>query len=236
MIRRVIQINEDLCNGCGLCVTACHEGAIGLKDGKAVLLRDDYCDGLGDCLPSCPTNAISFIEREALPYDEEAVLKNMAEKAKAEGKDAPVFAGCPGSMSKSLNTSATDESENVKLTSELTMWPVQLQLVNPQAQFFNGADLLVAADCTPFAYANFHKEFMKNKVVLIGCPKLDSADYLEKIKTIVALNDIKSVSIVRMEVPCCGGLERAVVEGVQASGKGLETEVKVISIDGNIIK
>ncbi len=234
MIRRVIQINEELCNGCGLCVTACHEGAIGLKNGKAVLLRDDYCDGLGDCLPSCPTKAITFIEREALPFDEEAVLKHMAEKAKAENKETPIFAGCPGSMSKALDTSSKEDTPNIALTSELTMWPVQLQLVNPQAQFFNNAELLISADCTPFAYANFHKEFMKNKVTLIGCPKLDNADYLEKIKTIVELNNIKSVSIVRMEVPCCGGLERAVVEGVKASGKDLDVNVTVITIDGNI--
>ena len=201
MIRKIIEINEELCNGCGLCAHACHEGAIGIVDGKAKLLRDDYCDGFGDCLPACPMNAIRFIEREAPEYNEAEVLANKA----ASGN-------------------------------QINNWPVQIKLVSPFAPCFNGADLLIAADCTAYAYGNFHQEFIKNKVTLIGCPKLDEGDYSEKLTQIIANNDIKSVTIVRMEVPCCGGLENAAKKAIQDSGKFLPWQVHTISIDGKILE
>ena len=203
MIRRVIQIEEDKCNGCGACAKACHEGAIGMVNGKAKLMRDDYCDGLGDCLPACPMDAIHFIEREAEAYDEAAVLKNKEEKAKAE-------------------------------RSRLRQWPVQIKLVPTNAPYFDGAKLLIAADCTAYAYANFHQDFIKGKITLVGCPKLDAVDYSEKLTEIIATNDIKSVTIVRMEVPCCGGLEHAATEALKASGKFIPWQVVTIGIDGTI--
>ncbi len=228
MIRQIIKINEELCNGCELCVKACHEGAIGMKNGKAILLRDDYCDGLGDCLPACPTNAISFEQREALAYDEEAVLENI----KKAGKVQP--SGCPGSMARELNS--TSNTTTTIVESELTMWPVQLQLVAPNAQFFNGANLVLAADCCAYAYGNFHQDFMKNKVTVIGCPKLDDADYYNKLLTILQNNTINSFTVTRMEVPCCGGLAMAAVKAFEDCGKNFEMEVVTISLDGKVLK
>ncbi len=227
MIRQVIKIDPDKCNGCTICVNACHEGAIGMKDGKAVLLRDDYCDGLGDCLPACPTGAITFETREALPYDEVAVLENM----KKAGK---VPTGCPGSMAQS-HAPKSSNTTSEKIESELTMWPVQIQLVAPNAFFFNDADLLVSADCCAFAYGNFHQDFMKDKVTLIGCPKLDDADYYNKLVQILSHNNVKSVAVARMEVPCCGGLQFAVEKAVQDCGKNIELKVVTISTKGDIV-
>ncbi len=196
MIRRIIQINEEKCNGCGACAATCHESAIGMVDGKAKLLRDDYCDGLGDCLPACPTGAITFVEREAAAYDEAAVIKNQR---------------------------------------PLQQWPVQIKLVPTSAPYFDGAKLLIAADCTAYAYANFHEDFMKGKIVLVGCPKLDSIDYSEKLEEIIRSNNITEVTIVRMEVPCCGGLEMAVKKALQNSGKFIPWQVATISVDGKIL-
>lgn len=196
MIRRIIQINEEKCNGCGACAATCHESAIGMVDGKAKLLRDDYCDGLGDCLPACPTGAITFVEREAAAYDEAAVIKNQR---------------------------------------PLQQWPVQIKLVPTSAPYFDGAKLLIAADCTAYAYANFHEDFMKGKIVLVGCPKLDSIDYSEKLEEIIRNNNITEVTIVRMEVPCCGGLEMAVKKALQNSGKFIPWQVATISVDGKIL-
>ena len=196
MIRRIIQINEEKCNGCGACAATCHESAIGMVDGKAKLLRDDYCDGLGDCLPACPTGAITFVEREAAAYDEAAVIKNQR---------------------------------------PLQQWPVQIKLVPTSAPYFDGVKLLIAADCTAYAYANFHEDFMKGKIVLVGCPKLDSIDYSEKLEEIIRSNNITEVTIVRMEVPCCGGLEMAVKKALQNSGKFIPWQVATISVDGKIL-
>lgn len=208
MIRRIIKIDEDKCIGCELCVNACHEGAIGMVNGKAKLLRDDYCDGLGDCLPVCPTGAISFEEREAAEYNEAAVQENMKKK---QNQSLPC--GCPGSQMKTISrenhpkTVRTDVDENV---SQLSQWPVQIKLVPVNAPYFEDANLLIAADCTAYAYGNFHDKFMRNKITLIGCPKLDEGDYAEKLTAIIKNNNIKSVTVVRMEVPCCGGIENAV--------------------------
>ena len=220
MIRRVIQIDEEKCNGCGICVTACHEGAIGMVDGKARLMRDDYCDGLGDCLPNCPTGAISFIEREAAAYDEAAVKANMERKEthKAAGREA-----------------FQEEVSRETVQSQLQQWPCQIQLVPVNAPYFEDAKLLIAADCTAYAYANVHEEFMKGKITLIGCPKLDQIDYSEKLTQIIAENNIKSVTVLRMEVPCCGGLENAAVKALKNSGKFLPWQVVTISIDGRIL-
>ena len=220
MIRRVIQIDEEKCNGCGICVTACHEGAIGMVDGKARLMRDDYCDGLGDCLPNCPTGAISFIEREAAAYDEEAVKANMERKEthKAAGREA-----------------FQEEVSRETVQSQLQQWPCQIKLVPVNAPYFEDAKLLIAADCTAYAYANVHEEFMKGKITLIGCPKLDQIDYSEKLTQIIAENNIKSVTVLRMEVPCCGGLENAAVKALKNSGKFLPWQVVTISIDGRIL-
>ena len=220
MIRRVIQIDEEKCNGCGICVTACHEGAIGMVDGKARLMRDDYCDGLGDCLPNCPTGAISFIEREAAAYDEAAVKANMERKEthKAAGREA-----------------YQEEVSRETVQSQLQQWPCQIKLVPVNAPYFEDVKLLIAADCTAYAYANMHEEFMKGKITLIGCPKLDQIDYSEKLTQIIAENNIKSVTVLRMEVPCCGGLENAAVKALKNSGKFLPWQVVTISIDGRIL-
>lgn len=215
MIRRIIHIDEEKCNGCGLCANACHEGAIGMVDGKARLLRDDYCDGLGDCLPSCPAGAISFVEREAAAYDEKAVKAHMEARAAA---------------SVSSGTSETSGPE-----SQLSQWPVQIKLAPVKAPYFEGAKLLIAADCTAFAYGNFHNDFIRGKITLVGCPKLDSVDYSEKLTEILRQNAIKSVTVVRMEVPCCGGLENAVKKALMASGKMIPWQVVTISIDGKIL-
>ncbi len=229
MIRRIIQIDEEKCNGCGLCAKACHEGAIGMVNGKAKLLRDDYCDGLGDCLPACPMNAISFVEREAAPYDEKAV--EAAKKQKA----APMPCGCPGTMAKSIARKTVESCDTVANPSRLGQWPVQIKLVSPQAPYFNDAHLLVAADCTAYAYGNFHNDFIKNKVCIIGCPKLDMVDYTEKLTAIITHNNIKSVTVVRMQVPCCGGIENAVKQALMKSGKFIPWQVVTISTDGKII-
>lgn len=202
MIRKIIQIDEEKCNGCGACALACHEGTIGMVDGKAKLLRDDYCDGLGDCLPACPTGAISFVEREAAAYDEAAVL---AAKEKRE-------------------------------QSELRQWPVQIKLAPTNAPWFDGAKLLVAADCTAYAYANFHRDFIKGHITLVGCPKLDAVDYAIKLSEIICNNDIRSVTVVRMEVPCCGGIENAVKTALQNSGKFIPWNVVTIATDGRILE
>lgn len=234
MIRRIIHIDEEKCNGCGLCAAACHEGAIGMIEGKAKLLRDDYCDGLGDCLPVCPTGAISFVEREAAAFDKEAVLQNAAKKA----------GGCPSSACSVMNRaasivrkeSAADHGEAAFEQSALGQWPVQIKLVPVNAPYFDGANLLIAADCTAYAYAGFHKKFIRNRIALIGCPKLDKTDYSEKLAEIIKNNNIKSVKVVRMEVPCCAGIERAVRDALAASGKTIPWQVVVITRDGIAIE
>ena len=233
MIRKIIQINEEKCNGCGLCASACHEGAIGMVNGKAKLLRDDYCDGLGNCLPVCPTGAITFVEREAAAYDEAAVQANLRAKAKQE----PTACGCPGSQAKALHRApAAQPAAAAPAVSELRQWPVQIKLVPVNAPYFDGAHLLVAADCTAYAYADFHRDFIRNKITLIGCPKLDEGDYSEKLTAIIRQNEIKSVTVVRMEVPCCGGIEHAVRTALQNSGKFLPWQVVTVSTDGRILE
>ena len=227
MIRRIITINEAKCNGCGLCAKACHEGAIGMVNGKAKLLREDYCDGLGDCLPACPMNAISFEEREAPAYNEAAVL------AAKKAKESPLPCGCPGSACQSIERAASATLTHVP--SQLGNFPVQIKLLPPNAPYFDGADLLIAADCTAYAYGNFHHEFMRNKVVLIGCPKLDAVDYSEKLTQILQYNNIHSITVTRMTVPCCGGLSHAVKTAVANSGKGIPLRIVTISPDGKIM-
>lgn len=233
MLRKIIHINEDKCNGCGACANACHEGAIGMVDGKAKLLRDDFCDGLGDCLPACPTGAITFVEREAAEYNEAAVKASKAEKS---GGTLPC--GCPVTHSKRIerhDRPECGEESHVHARSMLSQWPVQIKLVPVNAPYFDGARLLVAADCTAYAYGAFHEDFIKNHITLVGCPKLDSVDYSEKLTEIIRTNDIKSVTVVRMEVPCCGGLENAVKKALQASGKFIPWQVVTISTDGRIL-
>ena len=232
MIRKIIKIDEEKCNGCGACAAACHEGAIEMINGKAKLTREDYCDGLGDCLPACPTDAITFEEREAPAYNEAAVL---AAKAKKTPQNLPC--GCPGTQSKTINRENRDFSAySAPVNSQLSQWPVQIKLVPVNAPYFNNANLLVAADCTAFAYGNFHNEFIRNHVTLIGCPKLDQGDYAEKLTAIISNNDIKSVTVVRMEVPCCGGIENAVKRALMASGKFIPWRIVTISTDGRIIE
>lgn len=231
MIRRIIEINEEKCNGCGICVKACHEGAIGIVDGKAKLLRDDYCDGLGDCLPACPTEAITFIEREADAYNEIAVKEN-----REKNKKLPC--GCPGSQSKKIqrHINTTVSAERNLVETQLLQWPVQIKLVPINAPYFKDANLLVAADCTAYAYGDFHNKFIKNKITLIGCPKLDEGNYADKLTEIIKKNDIKSVTVVRMEVPCCGGIENAVKTALQNSGKFIPWQVVTITTDGKIVE
>ncbi|MBQ7096844.1 MAG: 4Fe-4S binding protein [Clostridia bacterium] len=229
MIRKIIKIDEDKCNGCGICVDACHEGAIELIDGKAKLTREDYCDGLGDCLPACPTGAITFEEREAPAYNETAVLASKQKKA-------PLPCGCPGTQSRMINREPCEIQNTVPVTSDLSQWPVQIKLVPVNAPYFDNANLLVAADCTAYAYGNFHREFIRNHITLIGCPKLDEGDYTEKLTSIIKNNNIKSVVVVRMEVPCCGGIEQSVKNALQASGKFIPWRVVTISTDGRIIE
>lgn len=235
MIRKIIHIDEDKCNGCGACAAACHEGAIGMVDGKAKLLRDDYCDGLGDCLPTCPTGAITFVEREAKAYDHEAVMENMKKKNKASGET--MHGGCPGTRMKALkhNNDLQESVSPVKQQSRLGQWPCQIKLVPVNAPYFDGAKLLIAADCTAYAYANIHEEFMKGWITLIGCPKLDSVDYSEKLTEIIKENNVKEVTIIRMEVPCCGGLEMAAKTALQNSGKFIPWRVVTVSINGEIL-
>ena len=266
MVRQIIKIDEEKCTGCGLCVTACHEGAIAMVNGKAKLIRDDYCDGLGNCLPACPTGAITFEQREALPYDEAAVMVNMAASqaqaklaqanlAQAQQAEAakltiakPVHAGhgcaCPGSKMASISRPATTSPEPGATSSatssvpvsQLRQWPVQIKLVPVNAPYFEGANLLIAADCCAFAYGNFHQEFIRNRITLVGCPKLDDVDYTEKLTAILTHNNIKSLTITRMEVPCCGGIEHAAKRALQASGKFIPWQVVTISTDGRIVE
>ena len=245
MKRKIVSIDEARCNGCGLCVSACHEGAIQLIDGKAKLISDSYCDGLGDCLPACPVDAIQIVEREAADYDEAAVAARMA-AAKGHAAPAPdaakpaLFAGCPGMMAKSMApkpaAAPAPDAAAAASASQLANWPVQIKLVNPRAPYLQNAALLVAADCTAFAYADFHRKFMRNKVTLIGCPKLDEGDYSEKLTAILQANEIKSVTVLRMEVPCCGGIASAVQRALQASGKMIPWQVVTISTDGEILE
>ena len=228
MIRKIIKIDQEKCNGCGACASACHEGAIEMLDGKAKLTREDYCDGLGDCLPACPTNAITFEEREAPAYNEEAVL------AAKQKKSVTLPCGCPGTNARAIKRDITP-AYSASVTSQLSQWPVQIKLVPVNAPYFDNANLLVAADCTAFAYGNFHNEFIRNHVTLIGCPKLDGGDYAEKLMQIIANNNIKSVTVARMEVPCCGGIENAVKRALQASSKFIPWRVVTISTDGRIL-
>ncbi|OFV69343.1 ATP-binding protein [Acetobacterium wieringae] len=265
MIRKIISIDEQKCNGCGLCAEACHEGAIGMVDGVAKLLRDDYCDGLGDCLPSCPTGAITFVEREAAAYDEAAVLENMKKKEMAQNSGEkkaggcpgthaktivresaaaddglePLACGCPGSSSKAIvreSATAPESTASAAPESQLRQWPVQIKLAPVNAPYFNGSHLLIAADCTAYAYADFHNRFIKNKITLIGCPKLDAVDYADKLTEIIKLNDIKSVTVVRMEVPCCGGITAAVTTALQNSGKMIPWQVLTVTTDGKVLE
>lgn len=232
MIRKIIKIDEEKCNGCGICVTACHEGAIEMINGKAKLTREDYCDGLGNCLPACPTGAISFEEREAPAYNEAAVLA-----AKEKALSAPLPCGCSGTHSKAIKRESGERSvQAVSSESMLSQWPVQIKLVPVNAAYFDNANLLVAADCTAYAYGNFHNEFIRNHITLIGCPKLDEVDYTEKLTAILENNNIKSVTVVRMEVPCCGGIENAVKNALKASGRFIPWRVVTISTDGNILE
>lgn len=229
MIRKIIHIDEELCSGCGACAAACHEGAIEMVNGKARLAREDYCDGLGDCLPACPTGAITFEEREAPAYNEAAVLAAKQEKA-------PLPCGCPGTQAKAIHReTCTVPAAQTATASQLSQWPVQIKLVPVNAPYLNGTKLLVAADCTAYAYGNFHNEFIRGHVTLIGCPKLEEGDYAEKLAQIIAGNDIKSVTVVRMEVPCCGGIENAVKRALQESGKSIPWNVVTISTDGRIL-
>lgn len=259
MIRQIIRIDEDKCNGCGLCAAACHEGAIGMRDGKAVLLRDDYCDGLGNCLPACPTGAISFEERDAAAYDEEAVRRHIesaagkapsmpdreADTARERHPGSGHACGCPGSRAMRIvppgqairgpagKTAGGNSRQEMEPASELSQWPVQIKLAPVNAPWFNGADLLVAADCTAYAYAAFHRDFIRGHVTLIGCPKLDETDYAEKLAAILSGNDVRSLTVVRMDVPCCGGLARAAEEALRASGKFIPWKIVTIGRDGS---
>jgi len=236
MIRKIINIDEDKCNGCGLCANACHEGAIDIIDGKAKLVRENFCDGLGDCLPSCPTGAITFEEREAPEYDEAAVKASQIKK-NMEARMAAGGGGCPGSRAMTLDAQQESSAAgmNRRQVSRLAQWPCQIKLVPAKAPFYEGAKLLIAADCTAYAYANMHEEFMKGKVTIIGCPKLDDIDYSEKLTEIIAENNIKSVTIVCMEVPCCGGLQAAAEKALKNSGKFIPWQVVTISRDGQIL-
>ena len=227
MKRRIIQIDETLCNGCGACANACHEGAIAIVNGKAALMRDDYCDGLGDCLPACPMNAITFVEREAAPYNEAAVQEAKAHKAP--------HGGCPGARIRQMQQAQGAQEPAQKRPSRLAQWPCQIKLAPVNAPYFAGCELLLAADCTAYAYASIHENFMRGKITLIGCPKLDAVDYSQKLGAIFAQNDISSVTLLRMEVPCCGGLEFAAKKAIAESGKELTLRVVTISIEGEIL-
>ena len=226
MIRRIIQIDEAKCNGCGACAAACHEGAIGMVNGKAKLLRDDYCDGLGDCLPNCPTGAICFVEREAAAYDEAAVKAEQAKRA--------AHTGCPGSLAQTFAAGGCPMPKEVR-ESSLSQWPVQIKLAPVQAPYFKGAHLLIAADCSAFAYGDFHRRFMQGKITLIGCPKLDGVDYSEKLTAILEANDIQSLTVARMQVPCCGGIELAARKALKESGKPIPWHVVTLATDGRIL-
>ena len=238
MKRKIVQIDEEKCNGCGACAAACHEGAIAMVEGKARLLRDDYCDGLGDCLPACPVDAIQIMEREAAAYDEAAVKARLAQLQ--QQKEAPAAGGCPGSRARTLARTEREKSREPEQVnhpqSRLMQWPVQIKLVPVQAPWLDGAKLLIAADCTAYAYANFHERFIRGHITLVGCPKLDGVDYADKLAEILSRNDIRQVTVVRMEVPCCGGLEMAVKTALQRSGKLIPWQVVTISTDGRILE
>ena len=241
MVRKIIHIDREKCNGCGACAAACHEGAIEMIDGAAVLTREDYCDGLGDCLPACPTGAITFEEREAPAYDAQAVQTAKEQKQQPEPTSHSCHGhggGCPGSRAKAIrrDTAKVTVGSVGSVPSQLAQWPCQIKLVPVRAPYFDGANLLVAADCTAYAYGNFHADFMKNHITLIGCPKLDDGDYAEKLAQIIAYNDVKSVRVLRMEVPCCGGLENAVKRALMASGKFIPWQVVTVSTDGKILE
>jgi len=237
MIKKVIQIDEEKCVGCGICAGTCKEGAIEVVNGKAKLVREDHCDGLGNCLPACPMGAISFIEKEVTPSGH-AMEPTPEQRAKMQAEGMTIPAGCPGSMARQFARVETPAAPGAAATvpSRLSQWPVQIKLAPVNAPWFNGARLLIAADCTAFAYGNFHEAFIKNRVTLIGCPKLDEGDYAEKLTEIIKHNEIRDVTIVRMEVPCCGGLENAVKRALQQSGKFLPWQVVTISIDGQIVE
>lgn len=239
MLRKIIRIDEEKCNGCGACAQACHEGAIGMIDGKARLLREDYCDGLGDCLPACPTGAITFEEREAAAYDHEAVQAHLAQRQGgcpgAASRPLHQEGGCPGQASRSLQRQEEPAAPRSGGVSRLGQWPCQIKLAPVKAPYFQDTKLLIAADCTAYAYANFHEEFMRGKITLVGCPKLDSVDYSEKLTAILQENEIRSLTVVRMEVPCCGGLEMAVRKALQQSGKMIPWQVVTLSVDGRIL-
>ena len=251
MKRTIVKIDEEKCNGCGAWAAACQEGAIAMIDGKAKLIRDDYCDGLGNCLPACPADAISFEEREAAAYDHEAVLAHMAARKAASlmpteaPSPKPEFTGCPGSMSRTITHASAPASNNaaipghtapVSMESRLSQWPVQIKLAPVNAPYFDGCDLLIAADCTAYAYGAFHRDFIRGRVTLIGCPKLDEGDYSEKLTAILAQNDIRSVTVVRMAVPCCGGIQRAAERAVSASGKPLSLHTVIVGTDGTLLR
>ena len=232
MIRKIIKINEEKCNGCGACATACHEGAIDMRNGKAKLTREHYCDGLGDCLPTCPTGAITFEERDAPAYDEAAVLA-----AKQKNSSTPLPCGCPGTHSKTIERKEQHYAmSSVSAISQLSQWPVQIKLVAVTAPYFHDANLLIAADCCAYAYGNFHNDYIRNHITLIGCPKLDEGDYTEKLTEIITNNAIKSITVTRMEVPCCAGIESAVKRALQASGKFLPWQIVTVSTDGKILE
>ena len=251
MKRTIVKIDEEKCNGCGACAAACQEGAIAMIGGKAKLIRDDYCDGLGNCLPACPADAISFEEREAAAYDHEAVLAHMAARKATSlmpteaPSPKPEFTGCPGSMSRTITHASAPASNNaaipghtapVSMESRLSQWPVQIKLAPVNAPYFDGCDLLIAADCTAYAYGAFHRDFIRGRVTLIGCPKLDEGDYSEKLTAILAQNDIRSVTVVRMAVPCCGGIQRAAERAVSASGKPLSLHTVIVGTDGTLLR
>ncbi len=244
MKRKIININEEKCNGCGLCINACHEGALILENGKAKLISDSYCDGLGDCLPECPTNAITIEEREAEAYDEELVMETLKKKANSQQNQStahpPIHGGCPGSRAMSIKKTAENvtpaQAQAQPLTSELQQWPCQIKLVPVNAPYFDNCDLLIAADCTAYAYANIHKDFMKDRITLIGCPKLDDGDYSQKLAAILSNNNINSVKILRMEVPCCSGIVNAVKTALQQSGKMIPWSIVVIGTNGEVLQ